>query len=98
MGITTDRNDPDLHEAKGDGQNRAYLVLSEEDRGRGFVRPLRRSYIHEKCGAETTMGHALCETYAAEPKFYTDTFCVACRAHFPVCQFKWAEDGMEVGS
>jgi len=28
------------------GQHRAYWVLSEEERAKGFVRPLRHSYVH----------------------------------------------------
>lgn len=49
------------------------------------------------CGTSTTMGTELAETYAADPKFYGSTFCCACRAHFPVNEFRW-EDGTEVGS
>ena len=44
--LTTDRNDPSLNEVKENGQNQAYLVLSEEERGKGFVRPVRDSYVH----------------------------------------------------
>lgn len=44
--LTTDRNDPRLHQTKENGQNEAYLVLSEEERAKGFVRPVRRSYLH----------------------------------------------------
>ncbi len=73
-------------------------MLSEEERAKGFVRPLRRSYIHTKCGAQTHMGLALCETYARDPKFYGGTFCAACGIHFPVAEFTWAEDGEVVGS
>lgn len=147
MSLTTDQNDRRIHKAKPDGQNEAYLVLPEEERAKGFVRPVRRSYIHvglkpkhplrdltpdEKnlyadsgftkfecypesesprvgrfwtdeelrggCGTVTTMGLALAETYARDPKFYGSTFCCGCRKHFPVKQFLW--DGTEeiVGS
>lgn len=44
--LTTDRNDPDLHIKSKSGQNMKYLILSEEERAKGFVRPLRRSYVH----------------------------------------------------
>lgn len=96
--ITDDRNDPQLHVERPDGQNEKYLVLSQEERDKGFVRPVRRSYIHDRCGALTCMGLELCETYARDPKFYSGTFCVGCRAHFPVAEFKWDEDGHVVGS
>lgn len=31
---------------KDNGQNEAYWILSEEERSKGFVRPVRRSYAH----------------------------------------------------
>jgi hypothetical protein len=77
-----------------------YLVLSEKERAMGFVRPVRRTYIHERCGAATTMGWSLAETYARQPDFYTGTYCATCHAHFPVGpegEFHW-EDGSKVGS
>lgn len=47
MSITTDKSNPNLH-SKDEitGQNKAYLVLSDEERAKGFVRPLRTSYVH----------------------------------------------------
>ena len=92
-----DRENP--NGAKGpDGQYERYVVLTEEERAKGFVRPVRRAYIHDACGVVTTMGLSLCETYARSPKFYTSTFCSSCQDHFPVSQFKWDEDGEVVGS
>jgi hypothetical protein len=46
--LTTDRNDPDLIEGQKNetGQHSIYLVLSEEERAKGFVRPVRKTYIH----------------------------------------------------
>lgn len=46
MSLTTDKNDPCLNEQKPNGQNECYLILSEEERSKGFIRPVRRSYIH----------------------------------------------------
>jgi hypothetical protein len=60
------------------GQQNKYVVLSEEERAKGFVRPVFYRYTHLKCGAETTMGSALSETYARDPKFYGGTFCCRC--------------------
>lgn len=77
---------------RGDGQQVGYVVLTEEERRKGFVKPVRRSYTHQKCGSVTTMGRALCETYARDPYFYSGTFCCHCGAHFPLDQFNW-EDG-----
>lgn len=127
------------------GQHKAYWVLTEAERAKGFIRPVRRSYQHvgerpkyplrdltvweaetykhsgyvkfeeyppnEKstalgrfwtlaqlrsgCGAVTTMGTAIAETYAREPHFYGSTFCTRCATHLPVCEFVWIEiDGL----
>lgn len=43
---TTDRNHPGIDRPGPSGQNEAYLVLSPEERAKGFVRPVRRSYVH----------------------------------------------------
>lgn len=83
-----------------DGMQKNYLVLSDEERAKGYVRPVRCTYVHEKCGGMTTMGRALAETYARDPHFYTGTFCATCRVHLPVGpdgEFVW-EDGSKVGT
>jgi len=50
------------------------------------------------CGSVTTMGRALSETYARDPKFYGATFCCHCNQHLPVAEFVWDVDGEVVGS
>jgi hypothetical protein len=91
---------PDHREIQPSGQQKAYVVLSEEERKRGFVRPVRSTYVHKKCGVATHMGRALAETYARDPKFYSGTFCCGCRTHFtfgqPDGEFTW-DDGSKVG-
>lgn len=87
-------------EDRGDGQQRGYVILCDEERAKGFVRPVRQTYVHQKCGAATTMGRKLAETYARDPSFYSGTFCVACGDHFPVGpdgEFTW-DDGSKVGT
>lgn len=91
-------NDPDEARNSGidptTGMQNKYVVLSDEERAKGFVRPLRLTYIHEKCGTATTMGLAIAETYARDPHFYGGTYCAGCRDHFPVGplgEFVWAE-------
>jgi hypothetical protein len=37
---------PDHRELKENGQQKGYVVLSEEERRKGFIRPVRRSYRH----------------------------------------------------
>lgn len=51
MTLTDNPNDPRLAEAQKNetGQHAMYLVLSEEERRKGFVRPLYRSYRHVGC-------------------------------------------------
>lgn len=80
------------------GQQKAYVVLSETERAKGFVRPVRRTYLHRTCGGVTTMALALAETYARDPSFYSGTFCAVCRQHFPLDQFVWDGTNETVGS
>jgi hypothetical protein len=148
MSLTTDPNDPKLHQIQPNGQQESYLVLSDEERAKGFIRPVRRSYRHvglrpknplrdltpdeharydqygyvkfeaypdsgsavtgrfwtaeqlrnSGCGSVTTMGVALAETYARDPKFYGGTFCCGCSRHFPVAEFVWDGTNEVVGS
>jgi hypothetical protein len=44
--LTTDPTEPKLHQQKSNGQNEAYIVLSDEEKAKGFIRPIRDSYIH----------------------------------------------------
>lgn len=83
------------------GMQKGYVVLSEDERAKGFIRPVRRSYRHEKCGVVTTMGQALAETYARDPYFYSGTFCWGCGSHFPVGEdgeFTWDGTDERVGT
>jgi hypothetical protein len=83
------------------GQQRGYVVLTPEERAKGFVEPVRHSYVHLKCGVVTTMGTALAETYAREPEFYSGTFCCGCSDHFPVGEygeFIWDGTTQKVGT
>jgi hypothetical protein len=133
------------------GQHDGYIVLCDEERAKGFVRPYRDAYKHvgpvgprfqlrdltsdehakydrygyvkyepypesespvmgrfwtqtdleavgRGCGAVTTMGRSLSETYARDPGFYGATFCATCNRHFPVGEFVWTADGAKVGS
>lgn len=91
---------PDHRDLKPNGQQKDYIVLSDGERAKGFVRPVRRTYVHTKCGSATTMGTAIAETYARDPYFYSGTFCIACGKHFPVGEdgeFVW-DDGSQVGT
>lgn len=39
------------------GMQKAYVVLTAEERAKGFVRPVRRDYVHEKCDGVTTIDY-----------------------------------------
>lgn len=100
------------------GQQKGYVVLSAEERSKGWVRPYRDSYVHvgvggaevdpsdpsksglkgRGCGALTRMGRTIAETYARDPGFYNGTFCVGCKAHFPLDEFVWDGTDERVGS
>lgn len=141
-------------EAEGNVMHKSYIVLTDEERAKGFVRPVRKSYRHvgipapkfplrdltpeeaqryaeykyvkfevypeemspstgrfwtqaqldsvnRGCGATTTMGQAIAETYARNPRFYGSTMCVACGKHFLVGEsgeFVWAGSNERVGT
>lgn len=91
---------PDMS-LKPNGQHPDYWVLSEEERAKGFVRPVRQSYVHSVCGVRTTMGIVLAETYARQPSFYGATFCCGCGTHLPVGEhgdFTWDGTTDKVGT
>lgn len=157
MGLTTDPNDPGINNTRADGQQEVYVVLSEEERQKGFVRPVRRHYRHvgiagpqyplrdldddeherydqfgyvkfedypqtdpdkpstlgrywtqvqldaigKGCGQVTTMGQAIAETYARDPRFYGATFCCGCGKHLRVGEdgeFVWKGTNERVGT
>ncbi|HEY0108790.1 MAG TPA: hypothetical protein VGB67_04125, partial [Fibrella sp.] len=101
MSLTTDPNSPNIGRGVDDeptGQHKEYLVLSPEELAKGFVRPVRRSYVHTVCGVATTMGRTIAETYARDPKFYGATYCVGCEKHLPVSEFTWVGTTQIVGS
>jgi hypothetical protein len=88
-------------EIQPNGQQKGYVVLSDEERAKGFVEPVRTTYLHERCGFTTTMGQALAETYARDPYFYSGTYCSVCRGHVPVGengQVTWHGTDQKVGT
>jgi hypothetical protein len=46
MTLTTDPEEARNSGVRADGQQNKYAVLSDEERAKGFVRPVRRSYKH----------------------------------------------------
>jgi len=97
-----DPMDDEHRELKPNGQQQDYVILSEAERAKGFVKPVRRSYVHLKCGIRTPMSMAVAETYARDPGFYSGAFCCGCGRHFtfgqPDGEFVWDCTGERVGA
>lgn len=99
MSLTTDPDDPELSHGVDRAprpQEARYLVLSDAEIVKGFVRPVYRTYLHHdpECGYITTMALPLCETFARQPGFYGSTYCCGCRMHRPVGpegEFTWVD-------
>lgn len=95
-----ERSPAPTEERLSDGQHADHWILSDEERAKGFVRPVRRTYVHEVCGVATTMPAPIAQTYAREPSFYGSTFCCGCKGYFRVGEagdFVW-DDGTKVGT
>ena len=93
---TTTGESPDkvrAEQTEPTGQHKSYLILCDAERAKGFLKPYRERYRHNICGAVTTMGRKLAETYARDPSFYGATFCVTCNVHRPLAEFTWEPDG-----
>ena len=102
MGLTTDPQEARTSGIQSNGQQEKYVVLSDEERAKGFIRPVRYRYTHVKCSGSTVMASAIAETYARNPSFYGGTYCATCKTHFSLREndgynFIW-DDGKGVGS
>jgi hypothetical protein len=51
------------------GQQKGYVVLSPEERAKGFVRPVRRSYIHVGCRPQHPLRDLTPEELESRAKF-----------------------------
>ncbi len=72
--LTTDKNDPLLSEIKENGQQAAYVVLSEEERAKGFVRPVRDCYIHRGTSLEGLINPRLLEDEGRAKRVHGDGY------------------------
>lgn len=65
MPVTDDRNDPRLGygvDSEPIPQHEVYLVLSDDERAKGFVRPLRHTYVHWNTKDGTPMPKVITST------------------------------------
>jgi hypothetical protein len=80
------------------GLQKGYIVLTADERAKGFVRPVRTTYVHLTCGTKTWMAQDIAETFARRPDFYQGGFCAGCRKHFPNKEFVWDGTNETVGT
>jgi len=71
------------------GQQKGYVVLTAEERAKGFVKPVRGIVYPQGLRLPDEYGTALAETYARNPWFLQRHVCCACGAHFDLNQFHW---------
>ena len=79
-------------------QTLIHWQMSEDEKARGFVRPLRDSYVHRVCHHVNTMGQSMAETLAKKPTIFSTIYCIGCKAHRPVGEFLWDGTELTVGS
>lgn len=90
--------DPDyLTVNEKNGMQKQYVVLTPEERAKGFTRPLRFEMTHTACGRSTRLHIDIAETYARKADFYDGTYCYYCMGHYPLKQFKWTDTDITVG-
>jgi hypothetical protein len=101
MSLTTDPTDPRLGHGADSAprkQNEVYLVLSEEERAKGFVRPYRDTYVHvgqqpkyplrdftEKEAASVAAGYVKFEDYPEEMRPLVGRSWTQAELDRPVC-------------
>lgn len=97
MSLTNDRDDPRLKQTRPDGQQEAYLVLSKEERAKGFIRPVRTRYQH--VGLRPT-GATRALTEEEEERFKTQNYLLYEEYSDPdsaVCGRFWTAEQLKSG-
>lgn len=62
-----------------------------------YIAPFRKVYVHKECNESTSCPDHVAETYAKHPMYYDRTFCVRCGNYFPISEFYWQQDGVQLG-
>lgn len=80
-----------------------YLHIGKKIEGVDYtvITPAIARQIRENggCATHTNMSREIAETFARCPSgFYSGSFCISCRAHFPLDQFTWLGTNETVGS
>lgn len=97
-GTTTDRNDPRLTRGVDETpvkQAEVYIVLSEEERSKGFVRPVRDTYKHVGERPKYTLRPMTDEEKKRQPgyDFYEDYP----ESEFPAVGRAWKNSQLKIG-
>ena len=80
------------------------MGVSDEERAKGFVRPVRTTYRHVLCGGQTSVPLPIAEIFARDVSAYNGTFCCYCGQQFRLTDsegdpaFLWVPDGSPVGT
>jgi hypothetical protein len=72
--------------------------LTQTEINMGYVRPIRRVFVHSVCGMTTPLGGPLVARFAREPDFLLRVYCQQHGTASNADQFTWAEDSQTVGS
>ena len=77
-----------------DGQQRDHITLREDERFDGELAGVPTGYVHERCGAATSMPDEIVRSYLADPFLYSNrTFCTGCGNYVPHAECRWIDTG-----
>ena len=78
-------------------QEKTETELSDNERARGFVRPLRNTNKHPECGGITLMSDKIAENMAKKPNHYDEMYCIDCKTSAPLDKFIWHGTDIKLG-
>lgn len=90
-------NAPAPAPTRADGQHEAYWVLSEEERQKGFLRPVRLSYIHVGVRPKYPLRHLEGEELSANAQFGYVAFEKYPESESPATGRYWTKKQLESG-
>ena len=79
---------------KPDGQHNDHITNAPDDRYRGPLDGVPRSYRHARCGGGTGMPEEIIRSYLVNPLLYIDrSFCTGCGDYVDCSELTWVETG-----
>lgn len=85
----------DHRELKENGLQKGYVVLSAEERARGFIRPVRRSYVHVGRPAPKSLRDLTAEEHERYDQYGYVKFEPYGPEHSPVVGRYWTQDDLD---